>query len=224
MVDVLTGKDAVIGILAALAARERTGRGQHVRVELLSSLLGGLVNQAAGYLTTGVAPGRMGNGTRRWCRTRRCGARTSRWPWRAVTTGSSRGWSRCSGCPTWPSTHASSPTATAWCIATSSIPALESRSVTRPAAEWEAELSGAGVPAGLVGDVGDAIARAQECELAPVLDARARAGRPDPAPGAVLRQCGRCRGAPPPGLGEHDVQLQAWLDGPADEPLPRRTV
>ncbi len=61
LVDVLTGKDAVIGILAALAARAGTGRGDHVRVDLLSSLLGGLVNQAANYLATGVAPGRMGN-------------------------------------------------------------------------------------------------------------------------------------------------------------------
>ena len=55
LVDVLTGKDATIGILAALAARERTGVGEHIEVNLLSSLLGSLVNQASGYLTTGVA-------------------------------------------------------------------------------------------------------------------------------------------------------------------------
>ena len=30
-------------------------------MDLLSSLLSGLVNQAAGYLATGVPPGRMGN-------------------------------------------------------------------------------------------------------------------------------------------------------------------
>jgi crotonobetainyl-CoA:carnitine CoA-transferase CaiB-like acyl-CoA transferase len=34
LVDVLTGKDAVVGILAALAARARTGRGEHVEVAL----------------------------------------------------------------------------------------------------------------------------------------------------------------------------------------------
>lgn len=64
LVDVLTSKDAVVGILAALRAREaagRDGRGQHVEVNLLSSLLGSLANQASSYLATGSAPGPMGN-------------------------------------------------------------------------------------------------------------------------------------------------------------------
>jgi crotonobetainyl-CoA:carnitine CoA-transferase CaiB-like acyl-CoA transferase len=61
IVDVVAGKDAVVGILAALRARERTGQGQHVEVNLLSSLLGALANQTGGYLATGVAPARMGN-------------------------------------------------------------------------------------------------------------------------------------------------------------------
>lgn len=50
LVDILTGKDAVIGILAALAERERSGRGQRIEVNLLSSLLGSLANQAAATL------------------------------------------------------------------------------------------------------------------------------------------------------------------------------
>lgn len=61
LVDVLTSKDATIGILAALHARNFTGRGQRVEVNLLSSLLASLVNQASSYLTTGSAPGRLGN-------------------------------------------------------------------------------------------------------------------------------------------------------------------
>src|SRR5690606_36987872 len=61
LVDVLTSKDATIGILAALHARRETGRGQHVEVNLLTSLLGSLVNQASSYLTTGQPPGRLGN-------------------------------------------------------------------------------------------------------------------------------------------------------------------
>jgi formyl-CoA transferase len=61
LVDVLTGKDATIGILAALQERERSGRGQRIEVNLLSSLLGSLANQASSYLTTGSAPTRMGN-------------------------------------------------------------------------------------------------------------------------------------------------------------------
>ncbi|HET7304044.1 MAG TPA: CoA transferase [Segeticoccus sp.] len=61
LVDVLTGKDAVTGILAGLLARERTGRGDHLEVTLLTSLLAGLVNQGQASLETG-RPGRpMGN-------------------------------------------------------------------------------------------------------------------------------------------------------------------
>src|SRR5690606_37905994 len=61
LVDVLTGKDATVGILAALHARNATGIGQHVEVNLLSSLLASLVNQASGYLAPGRSPGRLGN-------------------------------------------------------------------------------------------------------------------------------------------------------------------
>ncbi len=61
IVDVLTGKDAALGVLAALRQRDRTGCGQHVEVNLLSSLLSGLVNQVGGYLATGEAPQAMGN-------------------------------------------------------------------------------------------------------------------------------------------------------------------
>ncbi|HET8718379.1 MAG TPA: CoA transferase, partial [Nocardioidaceae bacterium] len=61
LVDVLTAKDAVIGTLAALRHRDATGHGQRVEVNLLSSLLGSLANQASAYLATGTPPGRMGN-------------------------------------------------------------------------------------------------------------------------------------------------------------------
>ncbi|MGH3750694.1 MAG: CaiB/BaiF CoA transferase family protein, partial [Micromonosporaceae bacterium] len=61
LVDVITGKDAVIAILAALEGRRRTGRGDRLEVSLLSSLLSALVNQGQASLQTGRAPRRMGN-------------------------------------------------------------------------------------------------------------------------------------------------------------------
>lgn len=61
VVDVITGLHAATGILTALLARERTGLGQRVEVDLLSSLLSALVNQASGYLGAGVVPGIIGN-------------------------------------------------------------------------------------------------------------------------------------------------------------------
>ena len=47
LVDVVAGLYATVGILAALRARERTGRGQRVDVNLLSSVLAALVNQSS---------------------------------------------------------------------------------------------------------------------------------------------------------------------------------
>ena len=62
LVDVLCGLHGAIGVLAALRAREQTGRGQHVEVDLLTSILSALTNQAAGFLLAGVVPGPLGNG------------------------------------------------------------------------------------------------------------------------------------------------------------------
>jgi crotonobetainyl-CoA:carnitine CoA-transferase CaiB-like acyl-CoA transferase len=61
LVDVMAGLHAAIGILAALRHRDETGDGQLVEVDLLSTTLFALVNQASNWLTAGVVPGRMGN-------------------------------------------------------------------------------------------------------------------------------------------------------------------
>jgi crotonobetainyl-CoA:carnitine CoA-transferase CaiB-like acyl-CoA transferase len=61
IVDILTGMNAAIGTLAALQARERTGRGQQVEVSLFESGVAALINLAAGYLLGGIVPGPMGN-------------------------------------------------------------------------------------------------------------------------------------------------------------------
>ena len=61
VVDVLTGLHATVGILAALRDRERTGQGQWVQVNLLSTLLSSLVNQSVAYTAAGSIPGILGN-------------------------------------------------------------------------------------------------------------------------------------------------------------------
>lgn len=61
LVDVITGLHATAGILAALRHRDRTGEGQRVEVNLLSSLLSALVNQSSAYVLTGQVPRAMGN-------------------------------------------------------------------------------------------------------------------------------------------------------------------
>jgi len=59
--DILTGLYAAIGILAALAHRERTGIGQHIDLGLLDVQVACLANQAMNYLVSGSAPRRSGN-------------------------------------------------------------------------------------------------------------------------------------------------------------------
>ncbi|RMO82910.1 hypothetical protein ALQ33_01559 [Pseudomonas syringae pv. philadelphi] len=59
--DILTGLYATVGILAALAHRERTGEGQYIDVALLDVQVATLANQAANYLIGGEPPRRMGN-------------------------------------------------------------------------------------------------------------------------------------------------------------------
>jgi len=62
LVDVCTGMLACNSILAALQARHRSGRGQHVEVSLYESSLFMLANVAANYLAAGREGGRFGNG------------------------------------------------------------------------------------------------------------------------------------------------------------------
>src|SRR5207248_2979947 len=59
--DVLTGWAAVAAILAGLRARDRDGVGAHVRTDLFSAAVAGLVNVAGGALVTGREAERHGN-------------------------------------------------------------------------------------------------------------------------------------------------------------------
>lgn len=61
VVDVFTGVYSVVGILAALQQRQRTGRGQHVDMALFDVATAVMANQAMNYLATGAAPQRLGN-------------------------------------------------------------------------------------------------------------------------------------------------------------------
>lgn len=61
VVDVMTGLYAAIGILSALEARRKSGRGQMVDLALLDVTLASMTNLAQYYLTSGQAPRRYGN-------------------------------------------------------------------------------------------------------------------------------------------------------------------
>lgn len=61
LADVVTGLYASIALVAGLFERGRGRAGRHFEAPLLESTMSALVNQAQGYLATGVNPTRLGN-------------------------------------------------------------------------------------------------------------------------------------------------------------------
>jgi len=59
--DLMTGMYATVAIQAALAHRDRTGRGQWIDAALLDSAVAMMATMSHNYLATGVAPTRLGN-------------------------------------------------------------------------------------------------------------------------------------------------------------------
>lgn len=61
IVDLMTGMYATVAILAAIARRERTGRGETIDLAMLDVQAGFLANQAMNWLVGGRVPHRAGN-------------------------------------------------------------------------------------------------------------------------------------------------------------------
>lgn len=180
LVDVVAGLYATVGILGALAARERTGEGQRVDVNLLSSLLAALVNQSSAHVAGGVTPRRMGN------------AHPSIAPYEtlraadgpiAVAAGNDRQFARLCrvlGRPelTGDPRFAGNPDRV------ENRPALraelERALGARSVDEWVGLLADAGVPCGPVNDIPAAFALAQELGLDPVRQVQREGGEPVP--------------------------------------------
>jgi crotonobetainyl-CoA:carnitine CoA-transferase CaiB-like acyl-CoA transferase len=169
LVDVLAGLFATVGILAALRHREATGEGQLVEVDLLSSLLAALVNQTSGYTIAGVIPERMGN------------AHPSIAPYELypsadgeliIAVGTDRQFGALCEVLGDPSL-ASDPRFATNAARVENRAALKGALIallaTRPAARWVDELTAARVPAGVVNDVGAAVALAEHLGLSPVV-------------------------------------------------------
>lgn len=167
LVDVLAGQQLTAGILAALYARERTGRGQRVEVDLLSSLLAGLVNQASGYLNAGVVPGRMGNLHPSIAPYETLRAADGEF---AVAVGNDRQFERLAAALGLPRDGRFATNAGRVAHRAALTAAIEAVTVHREKTHWIEVLTAAGVPCGPVNTVAEGIALAERLGLAPVVE------------------------------------------------------
>ncbi|MEV0129121.1 CoA transferase [Dactylosporangium sp. NPDC050688] len=167
LVDVLAGQQLTAGILAALYARERTGRGQRVEVDLLSSLLAGLVNQASGYLNAGVVPGRMGNRHPSIAPYETLRAADGEF---AVAVGNDRQFERLASALGLPQDGRFATNSGRVAHRAALTAAIEAVTVHREKTHWIEVLTAAGVPCGPVNTVAEGIALAERLGLAPVVE------------------------------------------------------
>lgn len=211
LVDVITGKDAVIGILAALTARARTGRGDRLEVTLLTSLLGALANQAQARLSVGVDPVALGNRHPSIApyETLRCADGLL-----AVACGNDQQFRRLSvalGLSALVDDSRFTTNAVRVTHRAELISALEAVLTTAPAAHWAEVLNNVQVPAGQVNTIGDGIALAENLGLEPTIDL-------GPVHGCQVRHpinweaYELARPSPPPALGQHTKGVLSWLD------------
>ncbi|GAB3132797.1 CaiB/BaiF CoA transferase family protein [Marisediminicola antarctica] len=215
LVDIITAKDATIGILAALNTRNATGIGVRLEVNLLSSLQGALANQGQAYLGAGVMPQRMGN------------AHPSIAPYEllncadgplAVACGNDSQFKSILGVLSLDDfiSDARFTTNRARVINREQLVAmLESRLVTGTASAWQDAFTSVGVPAGQVGTIADGIELAESLGLAPTISVQDATGM---AVGTQIRNPITWspplvpRTAAPPALDEHGDAVRGWLE------------
>ncbi|MDF0733570.1 CaiB/BaiF CoA-transferase family protein [Pseudomonas entomophila] len=153
LTDILTGLYASVAILAALAHRDQTGVGQHVDMALLDVQVACLANQAMNYLTTGVAPRRLGN------------AHPNIVPYQDFPTadgdfiltvgndGQFRKFAEVAGQPQWADDPRFATNKLRVANRAELIPLIRQATVFKTTAEWVGQLEQAGVPCGPINDL-----------------------------------------------------------------------
>ncbi len=211
--DCVAGLHAVEGVVAALYARERTGRGDRVDVALFDGLLSLLTYQAQMWLACGKAPRRLGN------------AHPSIVPYETfraadgyvnIGVGSESLWARfCEvmGAPEWRDDPRFRTNQARVEHRDVLKPLIAEKLRHEPASAWAGRMEAAGIPCGLVRTVPEAIALAEADERAMIVEVEhAEAGRvkmlgnPVKVGGLGLQASGSGL-LPPPRLGEHTTEL-----------------
>jgi crotonobetainyl-CoA:carnitine CoA-transferase CaiB-like acyl-CoA transferase len=213
--DVMAGMHASIGILAALNARQGTGRGQHVEVNLLSSALSGMVNQTSAYVAGGVVPQRMGN------------SHPSLYPYEPIpcadgeliiTSGNNAQFRKlCEviGAPELADDPRFARNEDRTVNRELLRPLLIARLSTRTKMEWFRDIIAAGVPCGPINDVAGGVGFADEIGLEPVVEVgEGEAMVPSVRHPITLSETPVDYRLPPPALDEHGDEIRSWLREP----------
>jgi CoA:oxalate CoA-transferase len=217
VVDTLTGQTAAFAILAALFRRERGGGGEYLDVAMFDATMAFMTSAVVPYLVTGRALERTGN-------TGYSGQPTSalfvardgrRLSLGVVQQHQFEVLARLLDRMQWLEDPRFADPESRRMHSTAMQEALSAVFRTRDAAEWEALLSEAGVPCGMVREIGDAVSL-------PGLESRSLRlplripGLPQRedvevlGPGFALELDGTDLG-PPPRHGEHTAEILEWL-------------
>ncbi|MGH7722395.1 MAG: CaiB/BaiF CoA transferase family protein [Candidatus Dormibacteria bacterium] len=200
---------ATIGILAALHARAASGRGDWIDISLLDGQIAWLTYVAGGYFASGEVPRRYGS------------AHPTIVPYQALRTddghlmvavGNDTLWQRFApiiGLPELAHDPRFATNPDRVVHRDELIPLIEAALAARGSAEWAAELSAAGIPAGAINTVDRALALPQVQAREMVLTTEHPTAGTLQMPGSPIKLSARPATVrrPPPLLGEHTDEV-----------------
>jgi crotonobetainyl-CoA:carnitine CoA-transferase CaiB-like acyl-CoA transferase len=213
LVDVLAGLHAAAAVLAALHG----GEGARIEVPLLDSGLAGLVNVAQNALVTGTEPERHGNAHPNIVPYQDFETSSGRIAVAAANDGLFRALCSVMGLDSLPQDRRFATNAGRVEHRRELIPLLEERFRERPAEDWLAELEAAGVPAGKVRSVPDALAAAAAAGRPATVTVEHPTAGPLDLVGSPIWGATRTEASPPPLLGEHTAEILTELGRSPEE-------
>jgi crotonobetainyl-CoA:carnitine CoA-transferase CaiB-like acyl-CoA transferase len=212
--DLFTGMYAASMILAALYRRSQTGEGATIDLALFDAQLAMLANQAANALVSGRDPGRQGAGHPNIVPYQ---------PFEAadqpiiIAVGNDRQFARLAeivGHSEWTEDPVFKTNAARVAARQTLVPMIADIVATKPAAQWLAQLEAAGIPAGPINSISQALADPQAVHRGARIDGDGGALGRVPMVGSPMRIDGERADSPlpPPALGEHGDLLREWVD------------
>ena len=212
--DLFTGMYAANAILAALYRRQQTGEGATIDLALFDTQLAVLANQASNALISGKDPGRQGAGHPNIVPYQPFAAADQPI---IIAVGNDRQFARFAeivGHPEWVDDPAYATNPARVAARATLVPLIAEIIASRPAAEWLDQLEAAGIPAGPINTISQALSDPQAVHRgARINESGGLLGRV-PMVGGPIRIDGERSDAPlpPPALGEHGDLLRKWVD------------